>query len=707
MYRLRAIVWGLLATFGTMSAAAQQSPPVAPVEVVTDDYYGTKLDDPYRWMESGKDSRWMPWLRGQSEFTRQTLDALPGRAAFLADTARLSGEATRLGTAILFGETVIYSMRPPGAEDPQLHIRTGRAPPRKLFDVAEHSQGKLAQDWFRISPDGRTVALGLSVRGSENSEIYLLDVATGTVTATGITQAQVTAWLPDSSGFSYLKMIGTVGQPDYFLNLQPRFRALRDGADRLLVARDTPPVPITPQQRPSVSFAPHGQAAVLTVSDGRRESALYVADGAKLLGGGTIWRRVADFPDLVTQYAAWGDRLWLLTRTGDGNGRILLTSLAAPDLVRAKAIALPGQPVINYISAVGATLVAETVGPGGQTALWRIMPDGGARRIALPFVGNALLNASTDGQTATLSLGGWFSPQAQYRLEADDRIANLDLGDKPLIDPAHYEAKVFEAVARDGTKVPYTIVSRKDFKRDGANPTLLEAYGSYGSVTSPFYQSQLLPFLDRGGVYVTAAVRGGGEFGRRWHDAGRATNKATTWRDAIDVAEALIASKVTSRRHLAIIGTSAGGVMVGGALNERPDLFAAVIANVGFMNPIRYVSEQNYTDIEEWGGPIADATSFRTMYDLDAYHHIKPGTAYPPTLVVSGINDPHAATFHGAKYAARLAAATTSGEPVLLRIDFDAGHGMDSRRSQLDATWTDIFSFVLWKTGSPGFAPRP
>lgn len=701
-YPLSVVAVSLAAPCLAQSPAA---PPPAPVEVVTDDYYGTAVADPYRWMESGEDSRWMPWLKAQSEYARRTLDALPGRAAYLADAAKLSGEIAQPGGATLFGRTVIYSKRPPGAEDPQLFIRTGDAAPRRLFDVNAYGKGKLAHDWTRISPDGRMIAVGLSVRGSENASVYLVDVATGEVRETGLTQARVMSWLPDSSGFSYSKMIGTAGRPDYFVNLQPRFYSVRDGGDRLLVPRDKPPVAITPQQLPGVAFAPHGTAAILRVADGRPESAFYVADGAALLRGATNWKRVADVADLVVDYSAWGDRLWLLSRRGDGNGRILLTSLAEPDLARARTIALPGNPVINYIGAVGDTLIAETVGKGGQTALWRVFPDGRTKPIALPFVGTAYMNTSTDGKAATISLGGWFSPRAQYELGPDDRIVDLGLGDPSPVDPALYEARVLEAVARDGVKVPYTVVSRKGLKLDGTNPTLLEAYGSYGSVESPYFQTQMIPFLDRGGIYVTAAVRGGGQFGRSWHEAGRGVNKATTWRDAIDVAEALIATKVTSKQHLALIGTSAGGVMIGGALNERPDLFTAGIANVGFMNPIRYVSEQNYADIEEWGGPIADAKSFQTMYDLDAYQHIKPGTAYPATLVVSGINDARAATFHGAKYAARLAAATTSGEPVLLRIDFDAGHGMGSRRSQLDATWTDIFSFVLWQAGMPEFQP--
>jgi len=215
----------------------------------------------------------------------------------------------------------------------------------------------------------------------------------------------------------------------------------------------------------------------------------------------------------------------------------------------------------------------------------------------------------------------------------------------------------------------------------------------------------LLPFLDAGGVYCNANVRGGGEYGREWHKAGQKATKANTWRDLIAVCETLIAERITSPKHLAISGTSAGGITVGRALTERPDLFAAAISNVGWTNPIRYVAEQNVADIDEWG-PIVDAQSFKVMYDMDAYQAIKPGTPYPAVLCITGATDPRVASWHVAKFAARLQAATSSRNPVLLRIDFDAGHGIGSTRTQSDALAADIYSFVLWRTGAKGFQPR-
>jgi prolyl oligopeptidase len=445
---------------------------------------------------------------------------------------------------------------------------------------------------------------------------------------------------------------------------------------------------------------------MLGVRDGRSEYAIYCADLAAVRAGNPTWTRVADFPDTVVDAHWAGDDLYLVSRKGSSGGRVLRTSASRPDLARATALAIPGDPVIQQVTAAKSGAWVSTL-EGGVSGLWFVPKNGPARRIDLPYAGTVTwLENDPLKDDALVQLAGWFTPGKVFHLAEKGEVHDIGLVPPLPFDTAGYEARRASAKARDGKEIPYTIVSRKGLQASGRNPVLLEAYGSYGSSQTPRFRSAILPFLDRGGVYVIANVRGGGEFGRDWHYAGKAETKANTWRDAIAVGEDLVRTRITSPGQMTLLGTSAGGVMVGSAVNERPDLFSGAIANVGFMNPVRYVSEQNFADIEEWGGPISDAKSFRTMYNLDPYQHIKPGTKYPATLVVSGINDPRAATFHSAKYAAKMQAATVSGEPVLLRIDFDAGHGMGSSRSQLDAQWADMLSFVLWQAGSPEFQPR-
>lgn len=693
----------VLALALAVPAAAQ---PAAKVEPVTDDYYGTKVTDPYRWMESGKDADWMPWLKGQADHARKTLDALPGRAGLLADITAKTGALQAVSRARGAGPYIFIQERPAGAQDYRLVVQQGHGPQRVLYAPGT-GEGAMVIDGWTPSQDGRLVALRLSKRGTERSVLHLLETASGELGPAVAQDVAAISWLPDGSGFSYLHFVGEHGTPGYYVNNEAKLHKIAGKeADRTFVTRTLKDVPVAPGQWNLVLFGRNSETAMLAVRDGRSEFAIYRADLKELREGEPRWTRVADFSDIVVDADWAADDLYVITKKGSSNGRVLRTSAGKPNLASATAISIPGNPVIERVSAARSGVWVSTL-EGGVHGLWFVRKDGAPRRIALPYAGTLTwLENDPAVDDALIQLAGWFTPGKVFHLAENGEVHDIGLPGPLPFDTSGYEARRLTATARDGTKIPYTIVSRKGLPPNGRTPVLLEAYGAYGIAETPYFRASMLPFLDRGGAYVLAAVRGGGDFGRDWHYAGKAETKANTWRDAIAVTEELIRTRVTSPAHMTIIGTSAGGVMVGNAVNERPDLFTGAVANVGFMNPVRYVSEQNFADIEEWGGPIKDAASFRTMFNLDPYQHIKAGTKYPATLVVSGINDPRAATFHSAKYAARLAAATAGKEPVLLRIDFDAGHGIGSSRSQADATWADIYSFVLWQAGVPDFQPK-
>ncbi|MDC7807124.1 prolyl oligopeptidase family serine peptidase [Luteimonas sp BLCC-B24] len=701
------LVGVLLSPLGLASAA----PPPAKVQPVTDDYYGTQVTDPYRWMESGQDPDWMPWLKAQASHTQAVFAAMPGRAALLADVARRSGEMTSLGRAELAGGRVFHDVRAAGEQDVKLMVREADGRTRVLLDPTTLTgpDGDQVIDRWTASPTGRHVLVAVSKRGTELSTLRVVDVETGALLPLAIPRAWMMGWTRDGDGFSYLGMQGEPGTPSYYVGNEPRLHRLgADGEDVLLARRGEGGITARAEQFLPVAFDARSDTALAYVRDGRSEMAIYRADADEAMTGRAHWTPVAGFDDLVVETALDGDTLYLLSRSGASNGRVLRTSASAPDLKTAQALPLPATSVIESILAIDGGLLVRTL-EGPASGLWRVDAGGRAVRVALPFEGQVSAeHGASDAPQALVTMTGWFTPATAYRLDLrDGGLQDLALVPPPPFDTAGYDARLGTAVARDGTRVPYTLVMKTGTQPTADTPVLLEAYGAYGYAALPRFSARMLAFLDRGGVYALANVRGGGEFGRDWHYAGKAGTKANTWRDAIDVAHHLAAAQVGSARTTTLIGTSAGGVMVGNAINERPDLFAGAIANVGFMNPVRYVSEQNYADIEEWGGPITDAASFQTMYALDPYQHIRPGTRYPPVLVVSGLNDPRAATFHSAKYAARLAAAQGGEAPVLLRLDFGAGHGMGSSRSQLDDVWTDIYAFALSQGGRAEFAmPR-
>jgi prolyl oligopeptidase len=249
------------------------------------------------------------------------------------------------------------------------------------------------------------------------------------------------------------------------------------------------------------------------------------------------------------------------------------------------------------------------------------------------------------------------------------------------------------------------VVKRKDLKPDGSHPVLLDAYGAYGANSDAFYGGRFLAWLEAGGIWATAHVRGGGEYGQTWHEQGRLLNKHNTWGDVIAAAEAMIAAKWTSPTLLTIRGTSAGGIAAGRAMTDRPDLFAAVVSQVGVMNNLRSEFSQNGpANIPEFGS-VTTADGFKGLQAMDSYHHVKDGVKYPAMLLTTGMTDPRVDPWQGAKMTARMQRATASGKPVLLRVDFQAGHGMGSTRQQRDEEFADIFSFALWQSGVRGFQP--
>jgi prolyl oligopeptidase len=254
--------------------------------------------------------------------------------------------------------------------------------------------------------------------------------------------------------------------------------------------------------------------------------------------------------------------------------------------------------------------------------------------------------------------------------------------------------------------VPISIVHRRDLARDGGNPTLLDGYGAYGISAEPYFDATRLAWLERGGVFAACHVRGGGEFGEGWHQAGRGPTKANTWRDFIACGEYLVREKWTSPARLAGTGTSAGGIEIGMAVAERPDLFRAAVPRVGATNPVRamLVGVSGPANRPEFGDPTT-RDGARALLAMDAYHHVRPGTAYPAMLLTGGMNDPRVDTWEPAKFAARLQAATSSGRPVLLRVEMQGGHGIGSTYSQTENETTDRYAFLLWQLGVEGFQP--
>jgi prolyl oligopeptidase len=680
--------------------------PVARIDAAHDTYFGESLSDPYRWMENGKDPEWLPFLKGQNDHTRAILDALPARAPLLKRIRQLSGDTVTTSRVQRAGGLIFFTQRPQGADNFKLFVRQGAAGhDRVLVDPIKESGAKshVSLDWWHASPDGRHVVYGLSKDGSEDSTLHVLAVADGSDLPERIpnTQAANPQWLDDGSGFFYNQLTGKVDTPERFLDSQARFHRLGTdpGNDPVLMKRGlVAGIDYDRIQAPYIVTFPGSSHVLLLLSDVRPEARTFIAPLADAIAGRTRWTPVASFEDEVTDVDLDGEDLYLLVNKGTPRGRLVKTAAAAPNLATAALVVPQGSFVIESIARARDGLYLKIM-DGGISRLQKLKTDGRVADIALPFDGTiGAVYAVTDLDGVLISLAGWLTPAGIYSVDTGGRVVDTGITPKPAIDVSRYEAKRFFAAAKDGTKIPYTIIYRKGLKQDGRAPTWISAYGSYGlAAYTPAFAGRTLALVDTGAIVGYANVRGGGEYGREWHKAGQLTKKPNTWHDLIAVCEDLVAKNYTSPRHLAIGGRSAGGIAVGRAMTERPDLFAAVVDGVGWSNPLRYVVEQNgYGEEPEWGA-INDPEGYRALKSIDSYQSVKDGTPYPAVLLTTGVTDPRVAPFHVAKMAARLQAATSSGKPILLRVDFDAGHGFGSTRSQQDREAADTYAFLLWQ----------
>lgn len=709
-----ALVLGLLPArawaqaMGAQGSGGLPPRPMARVEPVTETRFGVTVVDPYRWMENPADPEWQPFMKGQAAYARAWFDRLPDRAALLKRVSELSGDTPVATNVQRAGDLLFYEFRPAGANVAKLFVRPvagGEA--RMLVDpeaMKDASGAHSSLDYWQASPDGRLVAYGTSPSGSENSTIRIVETATGRVFPEAIDRAQYASpsWLPDSSGFFLMRgrADAKLGAPDYYADRVSWLHKV--GTDpaqdvRVFARGSVPGVEAVPYDFPFVIVTEGSDVATLALAEGvRRTVKLYVAPLADVVAGRAAWRKVCDHPDEVTGATLRGREMFLISEKGAPMGRVLRLDAAAPDIARATEVLAPGAQALEQVMATRDGVYVQVM-DGGNQRFRRLRPGGGADDIAMPFnagVYGLAYSPRYDGFYARMT--GWLSPSAIWFYDPKaGRFADTGLSPKPAVDLSPYEAVSTFAPARDGTRVPVTIVARRGLKRDGSAPCIADAYGSYQISQSPALSLRSLAFLERGGVLATVGVRGGGEYGRPWWEAGKKGNKPNTWRDLIDACEFLVRERWTSTPRLAIEGGSAGGITVGRALTERPDLFGMVISAVGVSNPVRGEVEQNNApNIPEFGSAKVEG-DFPALLAMDSYMAVRDGTRYPAVLLTTGMTDPRVAPWHAAKMAARLQKASASGRPVILRVDFDAGHGLGSTRAQRDEETADMYAAVL------------
>jgi prolyl oligopeptidase len=721
-------------------SATPSPPPVSPVRPATNDYYGTKVVDPYRYMENPQDPEVQAWMKAQNDYTRAVLARIPGRQQLLARIRELdqSAPAQVFDVHRLPGDIYFYLKLVAGEEASKLYMRRGLNgaekllvdPERIVISPLNKGKGKnvIADSWGMVraglapSDDGKYIVIGITPGGSENdTELHVIETASGHETGDVILRATsqesgLPNWLPDNQSFVYGRLQKlSPGAPA--AEVQQKYRSYlhvigtSPEKDPPVFGNGVVPwMDVDPQLFAVVKTQPGCRYALgLVGPDVSPNQAFYIEPVDALRKSNPVWRKVADLSDQVADIAIHGDDLYLLTFKNAPRYKIVRTDARKPDLASAVTIVPAGEAVVQAMVAAQDALYVQLL-DGGIGRLLRVpyQHKTEVERIALPFEGSVSLRASDPRVTGTmLTMGSWTKTPKIYVYDPQTQQVNDTQLQPPGLhdNPANVEAVEVKVRSYDGTQVPLSIVHRRGLQLDGSNPTHLTGYGSYGSSQDPTFLPFLLAFYERGGVYATCHVRGGGEYGEEWHLGGKGPTKPNTWRDFIACAEYLVDQKYSSPENLAGFGSSAGGILIGRAITERPDLFAAAIDFVGISDTLRFeVTANGETNIPEFGTTKTEE-GFRALFAMSAYHHVKDQTAYPAVLLLTGINDPRVDPWESAKMTARLQAATSSGKPILMRVDYGGGHGGGSGEEQAREQTADLISFDLWQLGVPEFQP--
>jgi prolyl oligopeptidase len=712
-------------TPGAPTPPAASGPPVARVDNVVEERFGVSVSDPYRWMEGAENAERDAWMRAHGAHAAAYLDAIPGRSLLL-DRIRELGMATSAsgGLQLAGGRTFFYQTGA-GEQLAKLMVRGADGKDRVLLDPATlGSKGSHASlNNFTPSPDGTRIAYNVSEGGSEISSIKVLEVDTGkhlNDVVPGIWGEFAASWLPDGSGFFYTRMAEAPGEGvDPMLNMVAKLHLLGDAIDKdvVVLGRDlAPAMTLGPEEFPIVAVAA-GSPYVIALGVGARSemriSIARLADVDRTGNGKTPWKTVAEYADSVENVVVHGERVYLQTFAGASNRKIVSVPAAKPVLAKARLEIAedPQSPLVAINGAKDALYVRQMV--AGRARLLRLPWPGRNQKkavkpapIALPFDGwidDLATDVAVTG--AVFGMTGWTQPGAYYGYDPKTKeVEPIGLAVTTNADYTGIVAEEVEATSADGTKVPLSILRRGDLALDGSHPAIVNGYGGYGYSMTPSFSPTRLAWLERGGVFAVCHVRGGGEKGHDWQVDGTHEHKMNGIRDFIACGEYLVEKGYTAKSRLAATGGSMGGILVGRAVTERPDLFAAANIAVGMVNPLRMLEAENGANQKaELGDPETEA-GFTSILAMDPYQHVESGTAYPAVIFTVGLNDRRVAPWMTAKMAARLQAATASDAPILVRIDEEAGHGVGSTRDQAFAERADVWAFFLTVAKDPEFA---
>jgi prolyl oligopeptidase len=672
---------------------------------VTDTYHGVDVTEDYRWLEVASSEETIAWTKAQQQRTRAYFDAIPWRNALRARVDQiLKADRTTYRRLRSGGRTIFALKTQTPRQQPFLVALTDLDDPAAECVVVDPDaidpSGATSIDFFVPSPDGKRVAVSLSEGGTEDGSLYVYDAESGKVVDEPIPHVNLmggsVAWRHDGSGFWYTRCADPAG-----FRQQVWFRELGQAPDRVDLAGGFADERIAENK---LSASPDGRWLMDRVQKGDGgEWQIFL----RSQGDDGSWWQVADIPDKCVQAVLGADALYLLSRRDAPHGKVLrLPVTGGATVVGAREIVPASDVVIEDLAVTRDTVWVADIDGGPQQV--RAFDTSGR---TLPPVEIPPMS-SVSSHAARLSILGpdqiaWsresYTEPATWWAAADGEAPRpTALAATTPVDLSGYEVRREFATSKDGTRVPISVITAPGTPRDGTAPALLTAYGGYGISWVPWFDPELLLWLEQGGVYVVANIRGGGEFGEQWHHAGRLATKQNCFDDFIACADHLQSSGITSRERLAIMGGSNGGLLMGAVLTQRPDIARAVVAAVPVMDSLRVETTTNGRFNTPEFGTVEDPELFAALLAYSPYHNVVDGTAYPAVLLTAGENDTRVDAWHAKKMTARLQEATSSHRPVLLRLE-STGHLAGSLDQSVDEA-TDRHAFLFNELGL-GYRP--
>jgi len=703
-----AAVLALLAAEDDMRLPPLPGPyPDAPSGTVTDDYHGTRVADPWRWLEDVSSPETAAWVAAQNELTGRYVAGLPGRDRF-ATRLRALLNHERQGVPDREHGVYVYAFNPGTADQDVLRVADAPdSPGRVLVDPAAfRADGTASIGDFSLSPDGSRLAYAVSDGGSDWRTWRVRDIASGTDDPVVLEGTKFTgvSWSRDGKGFYYSRYPRREDGEGYDDGRQVavHFHALgtAQAADPLIYA-----VTDHPTRDPYAQVTPDGRFLLIALEDGYVTNALHYR---RLATDGTPGPVVPLLDAWDARYeflGAVGDTFYLLTTNAAPRGRVIAVDLSAPARDDWREVIPEGERVIEAAAVIGDRLVVQSIADVRTHLAIHGLDGALIRDVPLPGQGTVTgLGGIPGDPEGFFSYTDFTHPRRVFRLDtATGEVRALGAA-ADTIDPARFVSEQVFYPSRDGTRVPMTLVRRRDVVPDGQTPTVLYGYGGFNVALLPVYSASRMAWIEAGGIYAQANLRGGGEYGEAWHLAGTKLVKQNVFDDFIAAAAWLTGNGYTSPGHLAIWGGSNGGLLVGAVLNQRPDLFAAAVPAVGVMDMLRYHTAS--LNARKWSsdyGLSEDPAEFAALRAYSPYHNLRPAFCYPPVLVQADANDDRVVPWHSYKYAAALQAtqreAGNCPHPALIRIETRSGHGAGASVSKIIDEYADQWTFVAAATG--------